>query len=117
MQVAPILVLSIILAVYGYAQPYKSRTANLLEIVTLTNFILLLLLREAPDVIDTHFRFPGADHDIHTHGDCMHMPDGISYISWILFPFYYIPVILFSVALTVYATLAIRYNTICIIHA
>ena len=60
-------------------------------------------------MIERYLVFPGDGHHIRTHNGCRDTPDGIATISWILFPFYYAPVLVFTVLVAVYATLAIRY--------
>ena len=109
MQAALILVLSITLAVYGHYQPYKSNATNLLEIAILADLLILLLLRDTPALIEDFLKFPGdGSHHIYTEGECTDTPDGIAAIVWILSPFYYAPVFLFTVLLAGYSGVALR---------
>ncbi|CAI8057065.1 hypothetical protein GBAR_LOCUS31079 [Geodia barretti] len=89
-----ILVLAGILALFGHAHPYKHRLTNISEVAVLTNFIILLALRQTPYVIDEYFQFPSEEGE----GGCGdNVPRGVATISWILLPLYYLPVLVFAV--------------------
>ena len=93
----------ITLVVYGLIQPYKSKLTNVLELIVQINFIVLLALESTSFLKDTYNTFPplpqmqasvqlnttAADNNI-----CKDAPVGISDLSKILLPFYYLPLLL-----------------------
>ena len=90
-QVYVILVLVVIIAVYGYVQPYKSRVANVLELVVQVNFLIFMLLEATTFVRESLFKF-----SVHVSSNNA-TPQGISFLSWLLLPFYYFPLVLLIV--------------------
>ena len=110
MKASPTLVLAIIITVYGFVQPYKSRTANLLEMGVQVNFLLLLLIEATSNIRDLHFTFPPLlQSNVTSEPECVDSPTGIAPITWILTPFYYLPLLGFTVVAGVYLALYIRY--------
>ena len=103
LQIPPLLVMCIMLVVYGLIQPYKSQTANVMEMVVQTNFIFLLALESTSFLKDTFDVLPSLQMqaDISLNGtavaQCSDKLTGISHLSTILLPFYYFPVFLFIV--------------------
>ena len=98
LQTLVILVLAGILTLFGHAYPYKHRLTNISEVVILTNFIILLAIRQTPYVIDEYFQFPNEEEE----GRCSDQTvKGVATISWILLPLYYLPVLVFAVVIAV----------------
>ena len=89
MQVYAIQALVIFLSIYVYLLPYKSTIANTFEIILLLNLLILMLLDATPLIRETLFTFPVQPIvDASRHG--------VSHISWLLFSFYYLPVVLLA---------------------
>jgi len=111
--VAPTLVLAIVITVYGFAQPYRSLIANILEMGVQVNFLLLLLIESTSSIRDSYLTFPALTQS-NTEFDpkCVDSPTGIAPLTWILMPFYYLPLLVFVVAAGVYLALYIRYMTV-----
>ena len=89
MQVYAIQALVVFLSMYVYLLPYKSTIANTFEIILLLNLLVLMLLDATPLIRETLFTFSqqtGIDAGRH----------GVSHISWLLFSFYYLPVVLLA---------------------
>lgn len=82
MQVSPLCVMSVMLVVYGMIQPYKNRTTNIVEMLVQINFILLLTLESSGYLKDTNV-------DLNS--------SGVSTVTAILLPFYYLPIVPFIV--------------------
>ena len=103
------LVLTLTIAVYGFLQPYKSRWANAMEILLQIDFLLLLMLRTTPIIQDQYLKFPSPPPSPGADGDrCYSGVTGVAKISWILTPFYYIPLLVLAVTAVVYCLLYIR---------
>ena len=110
---APTLLLAIIITVYGFAQPYRSLIANILEMGVQVNFLLLLLIESTSSIRDSYFIFPALTQS-NTEFDpkCVDSPTRIAPLTWILMPFYYLPLLVFVVAAGVYLAFYIRYMTV-----
>ena len=112
MKASPTLVLATIITVYGFVQPYKSRTANLLEMGVQVNFLLLLLIEATSNIRDLYFTFPPLlQSNVTSEPECVDSPTGIAPITWILMPFYYLPLLVFTVVACITFALYIRYNS------
>ena len=110
MKASPTLVLATIITVYGFVQPYKSRTANLLEMGVQVNFLLLLLIEATSNIRDLYFTFPPLlQSNVTSEPECVDSPTGIAPITWILMPFYYLPLLVFTLVACVTFALYIRY--------
>ena len=116
MKASPTLVLAIIITVYGFVQPYKSQTANLLEMGVQVNFLLLLLIEATSNIRELYFTFPPllqsnatSESNVTSEPECVDTLTGIAPITWILMPFYYLPLLVFAVVACVYLALYIRY--------
>ena len=87
------LILMITFTVYAYVLPYKDMFVNIMELFFQLSLLIFLLLRSTESIIDEHLRFP-----THKYGDatdtegCSSEP-GTAYLTWILFPFAYLPLV------------------------
>ena len=102
-------IMCIILVIYGLIQPYKSNLTNVLELIIQVNFIILLALESTSFLRDTFNTFPplpqmqaNAQLNTTAAGDspCKDAPIGISDLSKILLPFYYLPLLLLIITAT-----------------
>ena len=75
----PALILVLILAVYGFAQPYSSQLANYLEFFVDSNFIILMFIWNTGYFQEEYFKFNPE------------LKGSIATITWILAPFFYFP--------------------------
>lgn len=100
-----ILVISII--TYTYVLPYKSKVANTIEIAVQLNFLTLLVLEITPIFQDTLFIFPApSEQDLEISSQkCVDSPKNTSLLTWLLLPFYYLPVLGFIVTASVHLIL------------
>ena len=101
--------LAVFTTLYGYAQPYKAAVANLIETVVNINFLLLLLLNATPFFYEDALIFPTPSTSS-AETSCPGHVSGIAIVSWILMPFYYLPLLLFIALAVVFGTLHIRYQ-------
>ena len=113
MKVSPTLVLGIIMTVYGFVQPYNSRTANILEMGVQVNFLVLLLIEATSGIRDLYLTFPSLlRSNVTSKPECVDSPTGIAPITWILMPLYYLPLLVFAVVVCVYLALYLRYTPV-----
>ena len=113
MKASPTLVLAIIITVYGFVQPYKSQTANILEMGVQVNFLVLLLIEATSNIRELYFTFPPLlQNNMTSEPDCVDSSTGIAPITWILMPLYYLPLLVLTVVACVYLVLYIRYTTV-----
>ena len=114
-QAIRVLIVAAYTTVYSYIQPYRSRLANHLEVATNLNFLLLLLISATSFFTDDFFYFPSLTDvtESSTDGDtyCGSV-GGIAVVSWILMPFYYLPVLVALITTAVLASLYVRYNSV-----
>ena len=104
LQVYALLVLIASLFLYAYNFPYKSKVANILEVVLQLNFLILLLLEYTLVLREDLFVFSG-DTSV---GVCDNNCTNISYIVILLAPVYYMPLVLFSAVATGYLVLRVK---------
>lgn len=103
-QLFVILVLVISLSLYTYNLPYKSKLANVIEVIVQLNFLALLLLDFTPSIrTDLFFFSVNAD-----DGTCSNMFSHVSYIVMLLGPLYYAPVLFFFIVGLVHLMIFIR---------
>ena len=102
----PMFIMCIMLVIYGLVLPYKSKLTNILELGIQINFIVLLALDSTSFLKDTYNTFPTlpqvqASAQLNTtavdSNNCKDIFSGISDISKILLPFYYLPLLLFII--------------------
>lgn len=107
MQVYGMLVLVVMIVVYSYVLPYRSKVANAVEIGVQLNFLTLLVL-ESTDLFQEalyFFRAP-TDEDVErSRVECVDSPMGTSSKTWLLLPFYYLPVLGLVSIISVYFVL------------
>ena len=86
------------ITLYAYVMPYKDMIVNVIELVFQLNFILFLLLRSTQSIVDDYLVFPreGSDSISKTSRDCSD-DIGIANLTWLLFPFTYVPVVIIVV--------------------
>ncbi len=113
----------ILVAVYGLFQPYKSIAVNILEICVLSNFLLLLMLQSTQLIKDNYvvFPLPDAITEFNLTTTACQLYSGISTLTWILLPFYYLPLlsllVVLGVALINYLrSISITCTMYCIIY-
>ena len=109
MQVYGMLVLTIFIIVYAYVLPHKSKVANILEIAVQLNFLTLLVLETTPLFQDTLFIFPAPSEQDSLSLErgsqlqkCVDSPQDTSLLTWLLLPFYYLPVLGFIMTASIY---------------
>ena len=107
-QAVPVLLLAVYTAVYGYVQPYKRQVTNIIETAVNLNFLLLLLLNATSYFHDDLFTFPSLSQSSSEDG-CLGSISGIAVVSWILMPFYYLPLVTLCIIAAVFGVLYLRY--------
>ena len=103
------LVLAITITVYGFLQPYRGLFANAIEIFLQIDFLLLLMLRITPIIQDQYLVFPSPPPSSSVDGDhCFDSIAGVAKITWVLTPFYYVPLLVLVLTAVVYSVLSVR---------
>lgn len=88
-----LLFLTLVLVLYHFAQPYKSRVANMLEFVVQLNLLILLLLISSA-ILEPFYGLPLGSLVVSSNGTCGGHEVGVAWFVWFLTPFYYFPVLL-----------------------
>ncbi len=93
-----------IVAVFGYLQPYEHLFTNILEIVLCVIVLTMLLLRNTETLLEDFQGFRRRDP---VNDDCEDQFDGVTDLAILLAFFYYAPLVAFVVVagLWVFATL------------
>lgn len=104
------LVLVVSIITYSYILPYKSKAANAIEIIVQLNFLTLLVLEATPLFQDTLFVFPtpSKEESDRSGVECLDSPMSASHLTWLLLPFYYLPVLGLMAAAVIYGVLYLR---------
>lgn len=78
---------------YAYVMPYKDMLVNIVELFFQFNLLVFLLLRSTHSIVQNYLKFPtykyGGDMD---NDDCS-SKTGTAYLTWILLPFAYLPLV------------------------
>ena len=107
LQYPAIFILLLITTVFGFLQPYENMYCNVLECL-LSLDVLVLLLRNTAQISDELQVLPQQTSNMTTVGTCRREVEGITRFSWLLFLFYYFPLIVFLVAGTTWVILSVR---------
>ena len=80
-------------AVYAYVLPYKEMFVNITELFFQLSLLIFLILRSTKSIVDNYLKFP-----YHKYNDDMDTTrcsseTGTANLTWILFPFAYLPLI------------------------
>lgn len=102
LQIAPLIVLVIITAAYGYCKPFADRFTCLLEVFLLSSLSLLVVLSGNTYVVESLFRFSASAAFSGVQGACGEYLPGITNLSWLLLAVYYIPPIVAVISIAVY---------------
>ena len=84
-------ILMITLAVYAYVLPYKEMFVNIIELFFQLMLLIFLTLRSTKNIVDKYLRFPNHMNDDYTTVTQCSSETSTSYLTWILFPFAYLP--------------------------
>ena len=101
--------LAVIIAVYGYVQPYKDILMNILEIFVQVDFLILVLLWETPHISEELHVFKPPSNST-GHGECAGDTKGIAEIVWILMPIFYLPLVTLLILLITTAVKVLTYH-------
>ena len=83
-----ILILMMIFTLYAYLMPYKEMLVNLIELAFQLLFLLFLLLRSTSVIVDSYQKFSTSLTE-----QCSDDSREITDLTWVLFPFAWLPVI------------------------
>ena len=98
LQYPVIFILLVIITVFGYLQPYENMYCNVLESLLSLNILVLLLMRNTEQISDELQVLSQQTSNMTTVGTCRRPVEGITGFSWLLFPLYYFPLVVFLIA-------------------
>ena len=93
-----------LIAVFGFLQPYENMYCNVLESLLSLDVLVLLLMRNTEQISDQLQVLP--QNNI-TASQCADI-SGVTRLSWLLLPFYYFPVIVLVLVCSVMVTCRVR---------
>ena len=85
-------ILMISFTVYAYVMPYKEMLVNIVELFFQLSLMVFLLIRSTQNIVDNYLIFPDHEHGDDDLNGCS-SENGIAPLTWILFPFAYLPLI------------------------
>ena len=105
------MVLMILIALYGYLRPYSWNASNILEVAVLVDFLIMLLIRDDPAIVEPYSLFSPSNVSslaefANCHDDQEMAPFHITTLTKILTVFYYTPVLFSLVTILVVIFLA-----------
>lgn len=95
------LYLVVLVAIYGYLAPYKQQISNWIELITLSWFVVLLLLQSNPLLKDT---LTYTSHSTSSIPQCDDANTVVTKFALLLAVLYYIPVLVALVCMCVWIT-------------
>ena len=87
------LILMTTLAVYAYVLPYKDMLVNIIELIFQSSLLLFLMLRSTSNIVDNYLKFPNRQYDDDMGIKNCSSETGTAYLTWVLFPFAYLPLL------------------------
>jgi len=106
-QVAVLLLLCLMLAVYGFCLPYRSLAVNFIELTVQINSILLFLLVTS-GVLEPYLSLRHPSPVIGRNNTQCKDTSGTSSATWILLPVYYLPALIILIVFTIYSVKLLR---------
>ena len=87
------LVLMTTLAVYAYVLPYKDMLVNIVELLFQLSLLLFLMVRSTSNIAENYLQFPNRQYDDNMGTKNCSSETGTAYLTWVLFPFAYLPLV------------------------
>ena len=91
-------------AVYAYMLPYKEMLVNIIELFFQLNFLVFLMLRSTQNIINNYHIFPGNQTLASYETDDCSNETSMANLTWLLFPWAYLPLVVFTLISTVKVT-------------
>ena len=98
LQFPAIFIISVVLAVSEFLQPYENMYCNVLESLLSLDVLVLLLMRNTEQISDQLQVLSQQTSNMTTVGTCRRPVEGITGFSWLLFPLYFFPPVVFLIA-------------------
>ena len=93
-----------LIAVFGFLQPYENLYCNVLECLLSLDVLVLLLMRNTAQISDK-LQVPPQNNT--TANQCADI-SGVTGFTWLLLPFYYFPLIVLALVCSVILTRHVR---------
>ena len=81
------------ITLYAYMLPYKEMFANIIELLFQLSLLIFLLLRSTRNIIEMYLKFPNQNFSDDMNTKISSSETGTAYLTWILFPFAYFPLV------------------------
>ena len=88
------LIMMITFALYAYVLPYKEMFVNVIELLFQSSLLMFLLLRSTKSIVDEYLRFPNRGYGGKMDTTKCSSETGVANLTWILFPFAYLPLVI-----------------------
>ena len=89
------------LAVYTYVLPYKDMLVNIIELLFQLSLLIFLMLRSTTNIVDNYLKFPNHQYDDDMDSKNCSSDTGTAYLTWVLSPFAYFPLVIIIAIFTV----------------
>ena len=86
---------------YAYMLPYKEMLVNIIELFFQLCFLIFLMLRSTRYIINDYLIFPGDNALASYQTDVCSNETGIANLTWLLFPFAYLPLVVIIIIISV----------------
>ena len=86
---------------YAYMLPYKEMLVNIIELFFQLCFLIFLMLRSTQNIIGDYLIFPGDNALASYQTDSCSNETGIANLTWLLFPFTYLPLVVIIIIISV----------------
>ena len=80
-------------ALYAFMLPYKEMFVNITELLFQLSLLIFLTLRSTKSIVDGYLKFPHHKHSNIMDATRCSSDTGIASLTWILFPFAYLPLV------------------------
>ena len=87
------LILMLSITVYAYVLPYKELLVNIVELFFQLNLLIFLLLRSTKSIVESYLKFPYHENSEIVDTDGCSTETSMANLTWILFPFAYLPLV------------------------
>ena len=88
-------------AVYAYVLPYKEMLVNIIELFFQLCFLVFLLLRSTWSIVGDYLVFPSHQAVASFEADDCSNKTGMALLTWLLFPFAYLPIVVITIIFSV----------------
>ena len=82
---------------YAYMLPYKEMLVNIIELFFQLCFLIFLMLRSTQSIVGDYLVFPSHQAVASYEADDCSNKTGTALLTWLLFPFAYLPIVVITI--------------------